>query len=121
MLERFLNAVPPSTPLTLTTMSLIAKPRYSHVAVGDLHPVRRRLGIVNYERDAAEENAKRRWYNFRAVNQFYVQERAKSSGRRAKKEDKGLVKEWVWDRVKTQVGGKAQAVSGKDSASRRGI
>ena len=54
-------------------MSVIGKPRVSALTVGDLVPVRRRFGLVNYLRgDVEAENARRRWYMFRAVGQFNV-------------------------------------------------
>ncbi|KAG5989412.1 hypothetical protein E4U54_004344 [Claviceps lovelessii] len=104
LLERFVAAMPASTRLTFTTMSLIGKPRYSSVAVGDLRPVQgRRLGLVNYVRDTGDENATRKWYMYRAVGGFYVQggpEKGKRYGR------KGKVDGWIWDAVRQKVSGR---------------
>ncbi|POR34979.1 Uncharacterized protein TPAR_04830 [Tolypocladium paradoxum] len=111
-LERFVAALPPSAPLTLTTMSLIAKPRYSSLRAGDLAPARRRLGVVNYVRDTAGENEARRWYNLRAVGQFYVQERAVGGGQgrvRYQKKGRGVVDAWVWDAVRDKIATRAAA------------
>lgn len=156
--------MPASTRLTLTTMSAIAKPRYSDVRVGDLmrpgvsrppssspsspstsspssaaerqqqqqHGTSRRrtpstrFGIVNYVRDAAEENAARKWYELRAVDAFYVQESttaatgggsgsaagaagprrkpgAAASGRRGR----AVVETWIWDAVRDKIAKRA--------------
>ncbi|KAK8008533.1 hypothetical protein PG991_011084 [Apiospora marii] len=62
-----------ATELDITTMSAIAKPRVSKVRLSELRPASQRLGIVNYVRDTAAENATRKWYNFRAVGKFNVQ------------------------------------------------
>ncbi|KAG5927748.1 hypothetical protein E4U42_001835 [Claviceps africana] len=106
VLERFVGAMPASSRLTFTTMSLIAKPRYSSVAVGDLRVVRgRRFGLVNYVRDTKAENATRKWYMYRAVGGFHVQEgrvEGKRYGRKAK------VDGWIWDAVREKVGGEGR-------------
>lgn len=108
ILERFIRSLPPSTEITLTTMSAIGKPRYSNLKAGDLIPTRKRFGIINYERDTAAENATRRWYNFRAVGNFYVQEmQPMRKVRYEKKEDK--VDAWIWDAIKEKIQRKAQA------------
>lgn len=67
------SGIPPATPLQITTMSFIGKPRVSGLTVGDLVPTRQRFGLVNYLRgDVREENARRKWYMFRAVGKFNV-------------------------------------------------
>ncbi|KAM5355189.1 hypothetical protein ACJ41O_001835 [Fusarium nematophilum] len=110
ILERFVRTLPPSTPLTLTTMSAISKPRYSSLQAGDLEPARRRLGLVNYVRDTAEENTKRRWYMFRAVGRFYVQDkRPRVRVRYEKKKDK--VDGWIWDAIKERIDKRALKAS----------
>lgn len=88
-------------------MSAISKPRYSSIQAGDLSPVRRRLGLINYVRDTKEENAKRSWYMFRAVGKFYIQDK-KPQARRVryqKKTDK--VDGWIWDSIKERVDNRA--------------
>ncbi|KAJ9423120.1 thioredoxin-like protein [Fusarium oxysporum] len=106
ILERFIKNLPPTTPLTLTTMSAISKPRYSSMHAGDLSPVRRRLGLINYVRDTKEENAKRKWYMFRAVGKFYVQDkRPQTRVRYQKKTDK--VDGWIWDVIKERIDNRA--------------
>ncbi|UNI23150.1 hypothetical protein JDV02_008985 [Purpureocillium takamizusanense] len=161
-LARFVAAMPASTRLTLTTMSAIAKPRYSDVRAGDLmrpaaasgplssppssaagptthqqqqtqqpqqqkkqqQRARRpgtRFGIVNYVRDAAEENAARKWYELRAVDAFYVQESssrssAAATGPRRKRGEaaatvmaspgrrgRAVVETWIWDAVRDKI------------------
>ncbi|KAF7559316.1 hypothetical protein G7046_g4837 [Stylonectria norvegica] len=111
ILERFVHALPASTPLTLTTMSFIAKPRYSNLQAGDLVSARRRFGLVNYVRDTAGENARRRWYNFRAVARFYVQEKKPERRVRYERKKKDLVDGWIWEAVKERVAKKARAGS----------
>ncbi|KND90939.1 hypothetical protein TOPH_04361 [Tolypocladium ophioglossoides CBS 100239] len=112
-LERFVAALPPSAQLTLTTMSLIAKPRYSSLRAGDLAPARRRLGVVNYARDTAGENEGRRWYNLRAVGQFYVQDKVAGGGKgrrvRYQKKGKGVVDTWIWDALRDKIATRAAA------------
>ena len=88
MLRRFARELPATAELELTTMSLIAKPRTTRVAVADLRPARARLGIVNYARDVAADNAARAWYRFPAVGNFSVQFNNKMPR-----------VSWVWDAV----------------------
>lgn len=73
MLKRFLNNLPANTELEISTMSYIAKPRLSMVAVRDLFPTNKRVGIVNFSRDTKAENARRKWYMFPAVADFSIQ------------------------------------------------
>ncbi|KAL7620227.1 hypothetical protein AAE478_009220 [Parahypoxylon ruwenzoriense] len=87
MLRRFVRTIPPQTELDITTMSFIAKPRVSRVALSELQPVNRRLGIINYARDTAAENSKRKWYMFRAVGNFNVQHNTVSRA------------PWVWESI----------------------
>lgn len=102
ILERFVKTLPPSTPLTMTTMSAISKPRYSSLQAGDLVPSRRRFGLVNYIRDTTQENAKRKWYMFNAVGKFYVQPKGpQRKVRYEKKKDK--VDGWIWDTIKERL------------------
>ncbi|KAG5976814.1 hypothetical protein E4U55_007207 [Claviceps digitariae] len=102
VLERFVGAMPASTRLTFTTMSLIAKPRFSSLTVGDLRPVQwKRFGLINYMRDTRAENATRKWYMYRAVKGFLVQEGlGKGKGRY---ERKRKVDGWIWDAVRDKV------------------
>lgn len=121
VLERFIHgALPPSTELTLTTMSAIAKPRYSTMQAGHLRPSNRRFGIVNYVRDAEDamaENETRRWYNLRAMSKFGVQEvRAQEKKKKKKaggKKSKDLTEAWIWDALKDKIAKRAVVNSGK--------
>ncbi|KAF4505658.1 hypothetical protein G6O67_007581 [Ophiocordyceps sinensis] len=116
-LERFVGAMPPSTPLTLTTMSVIGTPRYSSVNVGDLRPPpprRRRFGLVNYVRDTTHENATRKWYNLRAVGKFYVQEKTvkKVGGaKRYQAKKTSVVDTWIWDAARDNIASRAAAAA----------
>ncbi|KAI1358987.1 hypothetical protein F5Y08DRAFT_320681 [Xylaria arbuscula] len=58
--------------LEINTMSFIAKPRTSLVRLSELKPVNERFGLVNMVRDTTAENARRKWYMFRAVDKFYI-------------------------------------------------
>ena len=103
VLQRFVASMPPSTPLTVTTMSAIGKPRYSSVTVGELKPARGRLGVANYHRETREENADRRWYMYRAVGDFYVQEGARKKVRDKDIGKRGVVDSWIWDAIRERV------------------
>lgn len=104
VLERWVRALPPTAELTITTMSAIGKPRYSIMQAADLVPARRRLGVVNYVRDTQAENAQRKWYNFRAVGQFFIRDQ---STRKARYEKKNLVEGWIWDAIKDKIAKRA--------------
>ncbi|ORY54853.1 uncharacterized protein BCR38DRAFT_491383 [Pseudomassariella vexata] len=95
VLRRFVRNLPSQTQLTVTTMSPIAKPRYSSVLLSELKPVSGRMGIVNYARDAKVENANRKWYNFRAVSRFNIQ---------VNKADKAP---WAWDEIASTIAKRA--------------
>ncbi len=97
ILERFARTAPPNTRLDVTTMSLIGKPRVSSMVLSDLRPANRRWGMVNYERDTAIADAKRRWWRFRAVSEFNVQ----AGG------EKGVKTGWVWRELKEGIARRA--------------
>ncbi|KAL7901801.1 hypothetical protein HDV63DRAFT_52607 [Trichoderma sp. SZMC 28014] len=119
VLERFIHsALPPSTELTLTTMSAIAKPRYSTMQAGHLRPSSRRFGIVNYVRDAEDamaENETRKWYNLRAMSKFGVQEVRTQKKKVKGKKSKDLTEAWIWDALKDKIEKRAVVNSGKAS------
>lgn len=107
-LERFVQNIPPSTQLTLTTMSFISKPRYSSVKAGDLFPVSRRFGIINYARDTAVENEARKWYNYRAVKGFHIQDKSAPAPKRYQSKKKtDLVEGWIWQAIKDRIQSRA--------------
>ncbi|KAK5663761.1 hypothetical protein OQA88_4192 [Cercophora sp. LCS_1] len=86
MLKRFAASAPPSTKLDVVTMSLIGKPRNNTMTVGDLRPTNKRFGMVNYTRDVTAINKERKWWHFRAVRDFNIQEK-----------NEGTIKNgWVW-------------------------
>ncbi|KAI1170803.1 hypothetical protein F4777DRAFT_583538 [Nemania sp. FL0916] len=94
LLRRYIRALPGHTELEIATLSLVAKPRVSIVPVGELAPApaMRRFGIVTFVRDTSAENAKRKWYVYRAVGDFTAQ---RASG------TKRVPWAWetIWDRV----------------------
>ena len=47
LLRRFVRSPPADTQLDITTMNLVGRPRLTTVAVGDLVPAHKRMGIVN--------------------------------------------------------------------------
>ncbi|CAI4218695.1 unnamed protein product [Parascedosporium putredinis] len=59
-------------------------------------PAKKRMGIVNFERDTARENAARRWWMFRAVGGFNVQG-----------SNKGVKEGWIWDAIVEKVNARA--------------
>ncbi|KID84785.1 hypothetical protein MGU_07935 [Metarhizium guizhouense ARSEF 977] len=112
-LARFVGALPPGARLTLTTMSLVAAPRCSAVRAGDLRAAvpRRRLGLVNYVRDTAADNAARRWYMYRAVGAFYVQDSGSgvpgkqrvTTGHQGRRNKAAVVDTWIWEAVRDKI------------------
>ncbi|CAH0014994.1 unnamed protein product [Clonostachys rhizophaga] len=109
VLERFIRSeMPPSTKVTLTTMSFIAKPRQSTMAAGDLLPAKRRFGLINYIRrpdSAAQENANRKWYMWRAVDKFYIQEGRPGQPRKVRYQTPkpDLVQWWIWEAIQQKI------------------
>ncbi|KAH0594016.1 hypothetical protein MHUMG1_08339 [Metarhizium humberi] len=114
-LARFVGALPPGARLTLTTMSLVAAPRCTAVRAADLRaapPRSRRLGLVNYVRDTAADNAARRWYMYRAVGAFYVQDggggggpakQSVTAGHQARRNKAAAVDTWIWEAVRDKI------------------
>jgi hypothetical protein len=101
-LEQYIRALPPSARLTVTTMSAISKPRYSDMRVGDLRPVKSRLGVVNYVRDdVSAERASRRWYNLAPAKKFFVQTREERP--KPKRFKKVSIDFWIWDAIEDKL------------------
>ncbi|KAL2263547.1 hypothetical protein VTK26DRAFT_6283 [Humicola hyalothermophila] len=141
ILERFARTAPPNTRLDVTTMSVIGKPRVSSMALGDLRAVspavaaaaagappeeaespgsgrpsalcrlRRRLGLVNYVRDTAAADRGRKWYHFRAVGSFHVQDQGMGP-----QGDRRLKSGWVWPLLRAGI----EKRSGAGGAGGRG-
>lgn len=99
-LDRFIRHKASNVELAITTMGPLGKARITKLPLKDLRPDKRRLGLVNYVRDATRENAKRPWYQFRAVSQFKIED-----GLLYNKKTK---EPWMWykiqDALKTQSG-----------------
>lgn len=110
-LERFIQsgAMGPSTPVSLTSMSFIAKPRVSTFQAGDLIPAHRRFGIVNYiRRDSPaleEERKQRKWYAFRPITHFYIQQGRPGQPRKVRYQDPkpDRVEWWIWESLKEKL------------------
>lgn len=89
MLKRFAASAPTSTKLDVVTMSFIGKPRNNTMTVGDLRPAKKRFGMVNYTRNVTTINKERKWWYFRAVRDFNIQEK-----------NEGAIKNgWVWNEL----------------------
>lgn len=73
-IEQFVQHAPPTTEVAITTMGALGKPRVSRVSIKDLRHETRRFGLVNYVRDVSRENAERKWYQFRAVSEFRIED-----------------------------------------------
>lgn len=105
----------PSTPISLTTMSFIAKPRTTTIQAGDLVPANRRFGIINYirrEGPALEEERKRRkWYMFRPVTSFYVQQGRPGQVRKVRYQETrpDRVQWWIWEAIKEKLAARVSA------------
>lgn len=93
MLGQYLDAPPADAPLAITNMGAVFKPRISHVRLSDLRPERKRFGLVNYTRDTTKENAQRKWWMFRAVGGFRIEDET-TTGSKTK---------WIWDLVAKQI------------------
>lgn len=88
ILQRFVKNPPSDTRIDITTISIIGKPRVSEMTIADLQPAKERFGLVNYVRDTKLIDARRKWYAYRAVGKFHVQQ------------DLGNVREaWVWNDI----------------------
>ncbi|KAK3330088.1 hypothetical protein B0H66DRAFT_542746 [Apodospora peruviana] len=109
-LQKFAKSVPPTTRLDLSTLSLIGKPRVSSTTVGELRPVSKRLGMVNYERDTTKLNKDRKWWRFRPLGLFNVQ----------KGNEKKTKTGWVWGQVVEAIAKREQQVVAGQAAVGKG-
>lgn len=73
-IQRFIKLNASNVELAITTMGPLGKARITKLPLKNLHREKRRLGLVNFVRDATRENAKRPWYQFRAVSQFKIED-----------------------------------------------
>lgn len=63
------------------------------MTIGDLRVCKKRLGMVNYERDTELLDKTRKWWRFRAVREFNIQEG-----------NEGKVKTgWVWKELAERI------------------
>lgn len=118
-LEKFIHGggIAQGTELEITTMSFIAKPRTSTVHVGELLPTKRRFGIVNYMRQDSprleEQRKARKWYQFRPVTNFYVQQGRPGQGRKVRYAQttvrKDPVEWWVWESIQQRIASSASS------------
>ncbi|RDA93262.1 hypothetical protein CP533_6518 [Ophiocordyceps camponoti-saundersi (nom. inval.)] len=112
-LARYVESLPASTPLTLTTINALAIPRYTRLRAADLRPATgsrlSRLGLVNYVRRGADP----RW--FRGPGGFFVQPRPSTSPPAiagAPRSD--AVESWIWTSVQERI---ARAATSSTSSS----
>ena len=96
ILQRFAKNAPPNTPVSISTMNLVGKPRVSNMVVADLRPVRERLGIVNFARDPPS-TAHRKWYQ-----RFTLPPSTKFSIPPRNPRDSAR-EGWVWDEIAASI------------------
>lgn len=100
-LNLFLEAPPADAEVAITNMGVIFKPRVSHVRISDLKPERERFGLINYTRDTTKENAQRKWWMFRAVGGFRIEDETTTG-------PTGSKTKWLWEIVAKQIRQRAQ-------------
>jgi hypothetical protein len=106
VLDLFLDNPPADAEVAITNMGAIFKPRVSHVRISDLRPERKRFGLVNYTRDTTKENAQRRWWMFRAMGGFRIEDET-TTGSKTK---------WAWEAVARRI--RERAVEEKKTTRR---
>lgn len=72
-IEKFLKYPAADTGVYITTMGPMCNPRVTFVKLADLKPVKQRFGLVNYARDVTQENRERKWYQYRAIGKFMIE------------------------------------------------
>ncbi|CAP69251.1 uncharacterized protein PODANS_1_9170 [Podospora anserina S mat+] len=97
ILQRFAKTAPPNTQVDITTLSLTGTPRHSSMMLSDLKPTRERFGMVNFTRDTTAVNEKRKWWRWRAVGRFNIQEGNEKNCRAG----------WVWKDIAEGIGSRA--------------
>lgn len=111
-LQRFVDGgLENGTQITLTTMSLFAKPRHTTMPLSELVPCRRRLGLVNYARaqsaaSRAKEAKARKWYHWRPVREFFVMELRAPTRVRYQEKKTDQVERWIWTAVEGKLKGR---------------
>lgn len=108
--ETGVGALSDDTVVTVTTMSLIAKPRQSIMPLGQFVSERQRMGLVNYVRrqpavEAARDAEARKWYHWRPVTRFYVQDGRPGQPRRVRYQEPKAdrVEWWIWEAVQKRL------------------
>ncbi|KAK0729011.1 hypothetical protein B0T21DRAFT_413120 [Apiosordaria backusii] len=104
ILQRFAKTAPPNTQIDVTTLSLTGTPRHSSMMLSDLKPTKQRFGMVNFERDTAALNKKRKWWRWKAVGRFNIQEGNEKNCRAG----------WVWRDVAEGIRARAKAGGGAE-------
>lgn len=99
VLGLYLDNPPADAEVAITNMGAIFKPRVSHVRISDLKPERKRFGLVNFTRDTTKENAQRRWWMFRAVGDFKIEDETTMPA--------GSKTKWAWEAVARRIRQKA--------------
>ncbi|KAK4193290.1 hypothetical protein QBC35DRAFT_446436 [Podospora australis] len=105
ILEKFVKTAPPNTKIDITTMSLIGKPRVSSMMLSDIKPAKSRLGLVNYARDTTLADKGRKWWRFKAVGEFSIQE--------THVDLKKIKTGWAWKELAEQIHKKAAGAVGQ--------
>ena len=72
LLIRYSKSLPKDAEIDITTMNFIGKPRVTRMKAADLHATKQRFGLINYVRDATDDNKKRPWWKLQAVTKFGV-------------------------------------------------
>lgn len=100
-LVRWASANASTAEIAVLTMAPLGNGRATMTTLAELRPAHRRFGLVNYVRDATKENAGRKWFNFRAVREFKVEEDIVVN---AKSQEK-----WPWYAIRAAMdGGKVE-------------
>lgn len=94
-LQQFLDAPPADAEVTITNMGALFKPRVSLVRISELRAESKRFGLVNYTRDTARENSQRKWWMFRAMGGFRIEDET-TTGSKSKTP-------WIWYTVAKQI------------------
>ncbi|KAK0660483.1 hypothetical protein QBC41DRAFT_383630 [Cercophora samala] len=102
ILQRFARTAPPDTQVDITTLSLTGTPRHSSMVLSDLRATRERFGMVNFRRETKGLNEKRKWWRWRAVGGFNIQEGNEKNCRAG----------WVWKEVAEGIRGRGEVGNG---------
>lgn len=87
-LLKYARSIPSTAEINVLTMAPLGNARATKTTLGELRPEKRRFGLVNYVRDTTRENAERKWYHFRAVGKFKIEDGVVADARSLEK--------WPW-------------------------